>query len=96
MNSGPDTVGSVNGPNAHAIQMDATFWIEEVEITLTVKKSKVGKSKLLPPAEHIPVAALRGQIKLNPGRNVTKPTQVTFLMRQLQYTQTVFLNFASP
>jgi hypothetical protein len=92
INTGPDTVGSPNGPNAHAIQMNATFWIETVERDITIPVFKPGDAHptiALPTLPGHPPLSL----SVDPGRAVLRPTPIKLHFTQLQYSQTVFLNF---
>jgi hypothetical protein len=91
VNNGPDTIGSPNGPNAQSVQMNATFWIETVEHRIVI-----------PPVPHpgpipVPLPGLPGHgrvLTVDTG-GVTPSTSRTVTIRftQIQYSQTVFLNF---
>ena len=95
MNQGPpqDTIGSLRGPNAQAIRMTATFWIETVQRTLTIPPFKPGNPPLrLATTTGMP-DALAPHINVDPGREITTERVITLQFTQIQYTQTVFLNF---
>jgi len=79
-------------PNAQATQMTAVFWIETVQEVISVPPLKVGQQ-----------FAVRGQPSI-PGQRVPTfagivpfdldmPRKLTVTFTQIQYTQTVLLNF---
>jgi hypothetical protein len=80
-----------SGPNAQAIRMHATFWIETVEFTAQVPALEQGQSLVVPatvaPGQPAPAFLVR------PPVPVTAPRQVTVTATQIQYSQQVFLNF---
>ena len=84
---------AATAPNAQALQMFAIFWIETVEEVIKVPPFKVGQ----------PPLAIRGTPSV-PGQrvprfSVTSPFhlqeefELTVTFTQIQYTQTVLLNF---
>jgi hypothetical protein len=81
-------------PNAQTLQMTAIFWIETVEQTLHVPIIPPGKPPLLikgvedVPGQPVPTFSVR------PPFAITAPRNITFTFTQIQYTQTVLLNFA--
>ena len=81
-------------PNASAAQMSATFWIEEVQYKLVVPVHKIGDPplKIQAPAPH--PGALVPTFLVSPPRAITAPTTITVSSTQIQYSQTVLLNFA--
>ena len=89
------TAGVQTGPNASAVQMQATFWIEEVQYKLTVPVFKLGD----PPLEIAPPSPQPGAVVptfcVEPPHAITEPTTITVTSTQIQYSQTVFLNFAN-
>jgi hypothetical protein len=93
VNSGPDTIGSPNGPNAQTTQMDATFWIETVERTLVIPPFKPGQPPLKFPLHDQVTSTTTPQLSVNPGREVNTPTTIRLRFTQIQYSQVVFLNF---
>ncbi len=81
-------------PNAQATQMTAIFWIETVEHTITVPVFKVGSPALTIDAEK-PKAPGEPVTKflVQPPKDITAPKQITVSSTQIQYVQTVLLNF---
>jgi hypothetical protein len=82
------------GQNSQAAKMTAIFWIETVEHKLTVPPFKVGH-----PAMHLkPTPTVPGQpvptFNVRPPFTLTHPKEITVSSKQIQYTQTVLLNFA--
>ncbi|KAG0651789.1 hypothetical protein D0Z07_1967 [Hyphodiscus hymeniophilus] len=90
----PVTAAQPQGPNASAVQMSATFWIETVQHKIEVPPFKPGEPplKLSPSASnagaHVPV------FEINPPHEITIPKTIVVNSIQVQYSQTVFLNFA--
>jgi hypothetical protein len=82
-------------PNAHAIQMTATFWISTVEHIIHIPIFRPGQSPLLLkpqvrlPGEHVPV------FSVTPPKEITSPITLKVRSTQIQYSQTVLLNFAT-
>ena len=80
-------------PNADAVRMDATFWIETVEYTIEVPVFEPGHPPLIIPA---PTGA-EGQpvphFLVNPPMPIKEPRYITVQAPQIQYSQQVFLNF---
>lgn len=88
-----DTIGNPASPNANAIKMTATFWIETVQTKLRIPVFRPGH-----PPIHFPIrTAIPGHpnhhLVLDPVRDVPKPTEITLHFTQIQYSQTVILNF---
>ncbi|KAM0801447.1 hypothetical protein BDR22DRAFT_847438 [Usnea florida] len=87
-------VGNSIGPNANAVQMTATFWLNTVQYKLVVPVWKVGSPPLiLTPAAPNPGAPVE-TFSVTPPHAITAPTTITVTATQIQYSQTVFLNFA--
>lgn len=88
-------VGIESGPNADAPSMSATFWIETVQATLDIPIFTPGQAPLY---IQVPAADPAGQpgpvFKVNPTQAVTAPKTITVTFTQIQYMQTVILNFA--
>ena len=83
----------VTSPNANAAFMNATFWINTVQNKLLVPVWKVGSPPLIlqPP---VPRAGAKVETYLvTPPHAITVPTNITVTATQIQYSQTVFLNF---
>lgn len=89
------SVGVQSGPNASAVEMSATFWIETVQHNLEVPVFKQGEAPLfiqIPPAN--PSAQAGPTFKVYPPHDILAPTSISVTFTQIQYMQTVFLNFA--
>jgi hypothetical protein len=87
---------SSQGPNANAVQMDSTFWVETIKSEITVQNYTPGKPLLLQPA----YKQVQGKIppplptfSVTPPGPVTGPKTIPVTYTQIQYSQTVFLNF---
>jgi hypothetical protein len=84
---------AATAPNAQALQMLAIFWIETVEEVITVPPYTVGqppfaiKAKPSVPGQRVPT------FSVTPPFDLDAPRQITVNFRQIQYTQTVLLNF---
>ncbi len=80
-------------PNAQALQMTAIFWIETVEATIEVPVWHPGQ----PALEIEPKAQFAGtpvpSFSVTPPHAILAPTPLNVTYTQIQYTQTVFLNF---
>ena len=92
-NAGAVHSANPSGQNAQAARMNATFWIETVQRTLTVHPLTAGQHEvtLKPPAtgKRQPVPSFL----VRPPRPLTGPTDVKVTYTQIQYTQRVILNF---
>jgi len=89
------SVGIQSGPNASAVDMSATFWIEKVQHNIKVPVFKHGEAPLLikvPPAN--PGAQTGPTFNVNPPHDIKAPKSISVTFTQIQYMQTVFLNFA--
>jgi hypothetical protein len=80
-------------PNAQSVQMTATFWIETVEEVILVPPLNAGeffavKAKPSVPGQRVPTFS--GTVPFD----LDMPRQLTVHFTQIQYTQTVLLNFA--
>jgi hypothetical protein len=94
---GTDNIAFLIGqpkPNARAAQMTATFWFETVEQKLVVPSYAAPGQPLLikPEATHpsLPVPTF----SVTPTRGSTGPQTITVQFTQIQYRQTVVLDFA--
>jgi len=89
--------GEGDKPNAHADFMTATFYIERVEYDVVVGKMNGGETQVLlasfPPGARAPTP--RFAIKAPPG-GVTERKTIKVPGIQIQYSQTVNLNFGPP
>jgi len=86
--------GANSGPNASAVQMSATFWIEEVQNTVNVPVFKPGQAPLAIAADKHKLGAQVPKFLVDPPHEITMPKTITVTSTQIQYSQTVFLNFA--
>jgi hypothetical protein len=84
---------AATAPNAQALQMSAIFWIETVEEVILVPPYTVGqppfaiKAKPSIPGQRVPT------FSVTPPFDLEVPRQITVTFPQIQYTQTVLLNF---
>ena len=82
-------------PNAQTTQMTATFWIETVEHILLLPPIPLGSGRepmMIPvevPEADRPVPTLL----INPQFAIPEPGRIIFTSTQIQYSQTVLLNF---
>lgn len=90
---------SVSAPNANAIEMDSTFWIETVKSTITIPSFTPGgklplhiQPKLYKPSKENPPPPLP-TFAVTPPRPILEPVDVDVEYEQLQYAQIVYLNF---
>jgi hypothetical protein len=85
---------AANAPNAQAVQMVAVFWIETVEEVILVPPYHVGE----PPFALRAKRRVQGQrvptFSVTPPHGLDMPRALTVTFTQIQYTQTVLLNFA--
>ena len=84
---------SATAPNAQALQMTAVFWIETVEEKILVPPLSAGqffaiKAKPSVPGQRVPTFSGTAPF------DVDVPRELTVSFTQIQYTQTVLLNFA--
>lgn len=88
--------GTQQGPNANAASMSATFWIEEVQTQIEVPVFKRGQPPLLikAPAAASPSGQTGPTFEVRPPHDITELTTITVAFTQIQYMQTVLLNFA--
>lgn len=77
------------GPNAQAVSVRATFWIETVRHTVVVGP---GHSLTLGPEMQV-AGQPAPKFVIDPPIDVTKPRTITFTSKQIQYSQEVFLSF---
>ena len=82
---------NATNPNANAVEMSATFWIETVVEHITVPPMGANQSTTVPgsAAAGEPIAAF----SVTSATDITAPTQVRVTYTQIQYSQTVLLNF---
>jgi hypothetical protein len=81
------------GQNAQTVQMSATFWIEEIQHTVIVPPFELGG----PPLTLTPESPALGRpvptVILRPPVSIPEPRPITVTSVQIQYSQTVQLNF---
>ncbi|HWZ46343.1 MAG TPA: heme-binding protein [Candidatus Saccharimonadales bacterium] len=80
-------------PNANAVQMTAVFWIETVEEVIHVPVFKPGHPPHLVSARPSAPGQLAARFSITPPAELTAPRNITVHFTQIQYTQTVMLNF---
>lgn len=88
------TTGTTPGPNANAVQMSATFWIETVQYDIVVPAFTPGQRPLIIPAPASQPGAHVPHFLVDPPNAITTPKTITVTATQIQYSQIVFLNFA--
>ncbi|KAM0231070.1 hypothetical protein ACHAP5_011195 [Fusarium lateritium] len=84
------------GPNANAVQMDSTFWVETIKSEITIHDYTPGKPLLLQPAYkqgHGKTPPPLPTFSIIPPGPVKGPKTIPVTYTQIQYSQTVFLNF---
>jgi len=85
---------AATAPNAQTLQMAAIFWVETVEEKILVPPFTVGgppfalKAKPSIPGQRVPT------FSVTPPFDLAMPREITVHFKQIQYTQTVLLNFA--
>jgi hypothetical protein len=82
-----------SSPNAQAVTMESTFWIETVEYTIQVPVFKLGQPPLTIAAEGGSGGQPVPEFLINPPVAVTAPRTIKATATQLQYAQKVILNF---
>ena len=93
------TTGTTTGPNAHAVQMDATFWISEVSHKITVPEHALGQGPLEiaapSPVAGAPAGFQAPSFIVDPPVAISSAGKtITVTSTQIQYSQKVLLNFA--
>ena len=91
--------GATTGPNAQAAQMEATFWISEVSHKITIPVHALGQGPLEiaapSPVPKAPAGFQAPSFIVDPPDAITTPKTITVTSTQIQYSQTVLLNFAT-
>lgn len=82
------------GPNAQAVHMDATFWIETVQFSIQVPVFEPGQPALIIPAETGAEGQPVPEFLVNPPIAIKTPRTIKVNATQIQYSQHVVLNFA--
>jgi hypothetical protein len=86
--------GTFLNPNADAIQMTATFWIETVQHEIVIPIFKPGQPPLKIPAPAPHPGAQVPVFVINPPIEITAPRTIVVTSTQIQYSQKVLLSFA--
>jgi hypothetical protein len=81
------------GPNAQAVKMEATFWIETVDFAIQVPIFEPGQPPLVIPAATGAAGQPAPEFLVNPPIPITAPRSIIVKATQIQYSQHVFLNF---
>ena len=84
---------TATAPNAQTLQMTAIFWIETVEETILVPPLNAGQFFAVKAKQSIPGQRVPTFSGIAPF-DVDVPRELTVTFTQIQYTQTVLLNFA--
>jgi hypothetical protein len=96
---GTDNIGFLEGkakvsaPNANAVEMNATFWIETVQYTIEVPVFQLGQPPLVIPASTGAAGQPVPDFLVSPPVSITAPRTITVSAPQIQYSQHVLLNF---
>ena len=80
-------------PNAHAFKMKAIFWIETVLETIVVPPCPANGLPITIQAAPRAGSSLRPTFTLTPPKDILAPKKIVVPYIQIQYSQTVFLNF---
>lgn len=97
---GTDNIAFLEGnpaattPNANAVQMSATFWIETVQHKLVIPPFKPGDPPLKIPAPVNKPGQPTPVFHVVPPKEILAPITITVTSTQIQYSQVVELNFA--
>ena len=86
-------LGKAGAPNAQALKMEATFWIETVEFSIDVPVFEPGQPPLIIPANAGAAGQPVPEFLINPPIPITTPRTIKVAATQIQYAQQVFLNF---
>jgi nucleoid-associated protein YgaU len=84
---------AATNPNADAVEMSATFWIETVTEQITVPP--MGARQPVTVMGNASAGEPAATFSVSSATDVLAPIQVEVTYSQIQYTQTVFLNFAT-
>jgi hypothetical protein len=86
-------VGDGAGPNADAVEMSATFWIETVQTQVEVGPCEAGATQKVSPV--VPAGAPAPIFEVTSASALGSKQPITVTYVQIQYTQNVSLNFAT-
>ncbi len=84
---------NAKGQNAQTISMEAIFWIETVESQIVIPPFTPGHPPLTIPGEAPHPGLPAPRFHVAPPVPITQPRTITVRFTQIQYSQTVFLNF---
>jgi hypothetical protein len=84
---------TASAPNAQALKMEATFWIETVDFTVDVPVFEPGQPPLIIPAQAGAAGQPVPEFLVDPPVPIKAPRSITVKATQIQYAQQVFLNF---
>jgi hypothetical protein len=73
--------------------MEATFWVETVEYSLTVPVFKPGQAPMEISAPESPSGQPRPVFLISPPYEITSPKTINVTSTQIQYSQVVLMNF---
>ncbi len=94
---GTDNINFLNGddqgPNAPAVEMSATFWIETVQAVIEVGPAEANVAQLVRAA--VPANAPAPVFSVTSASTIDKNQSITVTFTQIQYSQLVLLNFAN-
>lgn len=82
-----------NQPNARAVQMSATFWIETVEEIIIVPPFKPGEPPLTIEGASEGSGRIAPKFIVRPPIEIVQPRRITIQFKQIQYSQNVILVF---
>jgi hypothetical protein len=94
---GTDNINFLNGddqgPNASAVEMSATFWIETVQAVIEVGPAEANVAQLVEAV--VPASAPAPVFSVTSASTIDKNQSITVTFTQIQYSQLVLLNFAN-
>jgi len=85
-------IGDDQGPNASAIEMSATFWIETVQAVIEVGPAEANVAQSV--TADVPAGAPAPVFSVTSAKTIDKSQSITVTYTQIQYSQLVLLNFA--
>ncbi len=88
-------ISSPDGPgqNAQAIQMSATFWIEQVEFTVEIPADTAAHDPVILIPTNLAAGQLAPSFELRPASPISASRSITVQTTMIQYSQLVELNF---
>jgi hypothetical protein len=94
---GTDNINFLNGddqgPNASAVEMSATFWIETIQAVIEVGPAEANVAQLV--RAEVPANAPAPVFSVTSASTIDKNQSITVTFTQIQYSQLVVLNFAN-